>query len=175
MGFGGGAARLCRLEIARAGPLPPIPYIALHHVTTLEGLIDEQLAPTRFVLLLLGIFAAVAMILTAVGLYGVISYTVRQRTAEIGVRMAFGAEKRHILKMVAGRGFGLTAFGLVLGVGGTLGLGRFVGSLLYGVSATDPATMLAVGLLLAGIGLLASYVPALRATHVDPVSALRAE
>lgn len=96
-------------------------------MTTLEGLIDEQLAPTRFVLLLLGIFAAVAMILTAVGLYGVISYTVRQRTAEIGVRMAFGAEKRHILKMVAGRGFGLTAFGLVLGVGGTLGLGRFVG------------------------------------------------
>ena len=135
----------------------------------------SKLAPTRFVLLLLGIFAAVAMILTAVGLYGVISYTVRQRTAEIGVRMAFGAEKRHILKMVAGRGFGLTAFGLVLGVGGTLGLGRFVGSLLYGVSATDPATMLAVGLLLAGIGLLASYVPALRATHVDPVSALRAE
>lgn len=101
----------------------------------------SKLAPTRFVLLLLGIFAAVAMILTAVGLYGVISYTVRQRTAEIGVRMAFGAEKRHILKMVAGRGFGLTAFGLVLGVGGTLGLGRFVGSLLYGVSATDPATL----------------------------------
>ncbi len=151
------------------------PDIALHHVTTLEGLIDEQLAPTRFVLLLMGIFAAVAMILTAVGLYGVISYTVRQRTAEIGVRMALGAEAGSILKMVVGRGVGLTAFGLVVGVGGTLGLGRFVDALLYGVSATDPVTMLVVALLLGGIGLLASYVPAVRATHVDPVSALRVE
>ena len=151
------------------------PDIALHHVTTLQALIDDQLAPTRFVLLLMGIFAAVATILAAVGLYGVISYTVRQRTAEIGVRMALGAEEGLILKLIVGRGLSLTALGLVLGVLGALGLGRFMDSVLYGVSATDPATLIVVGLLLAGIGLLGTYVPAKRATRVDLVSALRVE
>jgi len=151
------------------------PTLSIYNVTTLDGLVDDQLAPTRFTLFLMSVFAGVALVLAMVGLYGVVSYVVRQRTAEIGIRMTFGADRARILRMVVGRGAVLTALGVVVGVGVVLALSRFMRSLLYEVSSIDPVTLVAVAALLAVVGLVASYIPARRATRVDPVAALRTE
>jgi predicted permease len=150
------------------------PGLAIHHVAALQDLFNVELAPTRFALVLMGIFAGLALVLAAIGLYGVIAYSVRQRTAEIGIRMAFGADRGRVLRLVVGRGVALTAAGAVVGAAATLALSRFVASLVYGVSTADPTTMIVVALLLAAVGLLASYVPARRAAKVDPATALRA-
>jgi putative ABC transport system permease protein len=144
-------------------------------VMTLEGVLYKSVAEPRFRTLLLGIFAGLALSLALVGIYGVMSYTVAQRTHEIGIRMALGAERGNVLRLVVRQGLALTFMGLGVGLAVALSLTRFLASFLYEVRATDPATFVAVSLALAAAGLVASYIPARRATKVDPMVALRYE
>jgi len=129
----------------------------------------------RLVSVLLGTFATVALVLAGIGIYGVISYNVAQRTREMGIRAALGATERSLLRLILDRGVRLTLIGLAIGVAGAIGLTRLMATLLYGVGARDPVTMVSVGVILAGVAIAASYVPARRATRVDPVVALRYE
>ena len=129
----------------------------------------------RLVSVLLGTFATVALILAGLGIYGVIWYNVAQRTREMGIRAALGATERSLLRLILDRGVRLTLIGLAIGVAGAIGLTRLMATLLYGVGARDPVTMVSVGVILAGVAIAASYVPARRATRVDPVVALRYE
>lgn len=140
-----------------------------------DGYLRDGMAPTRFAMALLTAFAALALVLAAVGLYGVIAYGVAQRTREIGVRVALGARDADVARLVLGEGIRLAAVGVVLGLAGALAATRALRGLLYGVNPTDPLTFVAIALLLAGVALLASYIPARRALRVDPTEALRAE
>jgi putative ABC transport system permease protein len=133
------------------------------------------LADRRFLLLLVGLFAAAALCLAAVGLYGVVAFFVARRTQEIGVRMAIGAQRGDVLRLVLGEGARLAAFGIGLGIAVSLAMTRLLSSLLFGVRATDPVTFTAVAAILALVALAASYIPARRAMRVDPVTALRYE
>jgi putative ABC transport system permease protein len=151
------------------------PDLALANVKTMDQLVSESLGQSRYRGVLLGIFAIVALILAAVGIYGVIAYAVNQRTREIGIRIALGAQKRDIFKLVVRQGMILSVIGVVVGVGASLLLTRFLSSLLYGVTSTDPLTFTGVVLLLVTVALLACSIPARRATKVDPMVALRAE
>jgi putative ABC transport system permease protein len=142
---------------------------------TVEEYLSGTIAQPRFNTYLLGIFAALAMLLTAVGLYGVVSYSVAQRTHEIGIRMALGAQQRDVLRLILGQGAKLALLGLGAGVLAALLLSRLMGSLLYGVSATDPLTFGTVAIVLLGVAVTACYIPARRAMRVDPMVALRHE
>lgn len=144
-------------------------------IRTVEFLVSRSVADRKFLLALMGIFASLALILTMIGLYGVISYLVNQRTQEIGIRMALGAQARDILGMVLRQGMTLVLLGVALGLAATWLLTRLMARLLYQVSATDPATFASIALLLVAVALLACYLPARRATKVDPLVALRDE
>jgi putative ABC transport system permease protein len=146
-----------------------------HDLATLEQLRAAAHTSRRVNLLLLGAFAALGLILASVGIYGVVSYSVSQRTHEIGVRTALGASRGQVLKLVVSQGLGLALIGTGIGIVASLAVTRFLQTLLYGVKPTDPATFFAVGLLLSGVALLACYIPARRATKVDPMVALRYE
>jgi putative ABC transport system permease protein len=144
-------------------------------VKTMDEYITNSVAGARFNTTLLSIFAAVALVLTIIGLYGVMSYSVAQRTNEIGIRMALGAEKHDVLKLIVKQGLTLVVIGLALGIGGALALTKLLTSLLFGITTKDPVTFGAIAALLSLVGLLACCVPALRATKVDPLVALRYE
>jgi putative ABC transport system permease protein len=145
----------------------------VYDVETLEQALADAIAPRRFNLLLLGIFAAVALVLAAVGIYGVMGYAVAQRTHEIGVRMALGARRPEVLRMVVVQGMAAAGVGIVLGIGAALGLTRLMASLLYEVTPTDIPTFGAVCGILALAALLACFIPGFRASKVDPAIALR--
>ena len=144
-------------------------------IRTLESLVDGNLANRKFLATLSGIFAALAVVLTVIGLYGVISYLVDQRTREIGIRMALGAQMKDIARMILRRGIVLVSTGLVLGLAAAGLMTRWLAPLLYQVSATDPVIFASVALLLLPVALLACYVPARRATKLDPLVVLRQE
>jgi ABC-type antimicrobial peptide transport system permease subunit len=133
------------------------------------------LAERRFLLLLVSLFALAALLLAAVGLYGVVAFFVTLRTQEIGVRMAIGAQRSDVLRLVLGEAARMASFGLIIGIVASLAITRLLSSLLFGVSATDPLTFVGVAALLSIVALAASWVPAYRAMRVDPVSALRYE
>ena len=149
--------------------------LVITHMGAANSMLEQRESHREFSAGLLGGFAFVALILAAVGIYGVLASWVGQRTQEIGVRMALGAKKSEVLRMVVGQGFNFAVLGIVIGMAGALGLSRYFSSLLYGVKPTDPLTFIAVSALLMGVALLASYIPARRAMKVDPMIALRYE
>jgi putative ABC transport system permease protein len=147
--------------------------LALSDVQTMEEVMSRSVSAPRFYLILLSIFGIVAVILAAAGIYGVISYTVAQGTRDIGVRIALGANPAGVLQGVLRQGFVLTMVSLVIGLAASIGLTRLMGSLLFGVKATDPVTLGAMVILTTAIALLACYFPARRAARIDPLIALR--
>lgn len=149
--------------------------LAVSRVRTMEQVITQSVSRQNFNMLLLTIFAAIALLLAAVGLYGLMSYSVEQRAHEIGIRMALGAESRTMVGLVVRDGMKLAAIGLVLGLGAAYGVTRVLGQLLFGVRSTDPATYVIVAFVLVLVAFLASYIPAVRAARVDPIIALRYE
>jgi putative ABC transport system permease protein len=151
------------------------PELALYDVKTMEEYVATSVATPRFQTLLLALFAAVGLALTAIGLYGVMAYGVAQRTREFGIRLALGARPGEVLALVLRGGLGLIATGLVVGVVGGALATRLLASSLYGVDPLDPTTFAGVAAILVAVGMVASYVPARRATRVDPIAALRSE
>jgi putative ABC transport system permease protein len=149
--------------------------LAIADIKTMEKIVDEELERPRFSMFLLGLFALTALLLAAIGIYGVIAYSVAQRTREIGIRMALGASRGDVLRMVGRRGAMLAGAGVVCGVAGALALTRLMKSLLFGVSPADPATFVAVCAAFVVVTVAASYIPARRATTVEPLEALRYE
>ena len=151
------------------------PELPMAAVATMDQLLADSLSRSRFTMLLLGIFSAVALVLAAVGIYGLIAYSVTQRTQELGIRIALGAQRRDVLRLVLGQGARLTLLGVTLGLLAALAISRLLASMLFGVSATDPLTFAGVVALLTIVALLACFIPARRATRVDPIVALRYE
>jgi putative ABC transport system permease protein len=151
------------------------PTLPVFDVKTMEQYVAEAVAQPRIGTTLLSVFAAIALLLAAIGIYGLISYTVAQRTQEIGVRMALGAQPAEVLRLVVRQGMGPVLAGTGVGLFGAWAASRLIGSLLYETSATDPPTFIGVALFLAAVGLAAAYLPARRATRVDPIIALRSE
>ncbi|MGB7022174.1 MAG: ABC transporter permease [Candidatus Acidiferrales bacterium] len=177
------ASFLLRTRAAAALSLPEIrsalhdvdPGEPLTHVESMEQVVSGSLNDWRFHAILLGIFGALAVVIAAVGVYGVISYSVAQRTHEIGIRLALGAQRRSVLRLVVGQGLKLACIGIVIGIAAAFALTRLMSSLLFGVSATDPLTFAGMAILLVLVAMLACYIPARRAMRVDPMIALRYE
>ena len=159
-----------RREVQTLDPNQPV-----FNVSTMEKTLDQSLATERLSMALLAVLASLALILSAVGIYGVMSYTVTQRTHEIGIRMAIGAQRRDVFRMVLGRGMVLVLLGVALGLIGAFSLTRLMRTMLFGVAPTDPVTFVSIAALLTGVALVACYVPGRRATKVDPLVALRYE
>src|SRR5215210_5754309 len=143
------------------------------NLKTMETVVSESVAPFKFNMFLLAMLAGIAMALTVVGVYGVMNYSVTQRTQEIGIRMALGARPGQVQALVLKQGMRLSAIGLALGLAGSFAVTRLMSSLLFGVSTTDPLVFAAVALILAVVALMACYIPARKATKVDPMIALR--
>ncbi|MGH9482259.1 MAG: FtsX-like permease family protein, partial [Terriglobales bacterium] len=162
------------LEV-RAGVGRLDPAIPVADVLTMDQLLSKSVSGPRFRAGLLGTFAALALVLAAIGIYGVLAYSVARRTHEIGVRVALGAERRQVLRLILGQGVKLAAYGVLIGIAASLILTRLMSSLLFGVSPTDPLTFAGVALLLTVVAMLACYIPARRAMNVDPMVALRNE
>jgi putative ABC transport system permease protein len=144
-------------------------------VRPMQDIVTGSVATQRLAMMLLSVFSALALVLSAVGIYGVISYLAGQRTKEIGVRMAMGATSADVLRLVLGEGMRITLVGVGIGIVAALGLTRLITKMIYGVGATDPITFASVAILLTGVALLACYIPARRAMRVDPIIALRYE
>jgi putative ABC transport system permease protein len=144
-------------------------------IMTMDQGLRDSIAQPRFRAMLLGLFAALALVLGAIGLYSVMAYSVTQRTNEIGIRMALGANSGDVMKMIIREGSSIVVLGLAVGLAGAFGLTRLLASLLFGVGVSDPLTFAGVSILLAIVAMLACYLPARRATKVDPMIALRAE
>ena len=149
--------------------------LPIANVRTMSELVDASVGQRKLSMILLGVFSAIALLLASIGIYGVMSYSVAQRTRELGIRMALGAARSRVLALVVGQGMALAGVGVVIGLVTAFALTRFLASQLFGVGATDPSTFALVSILLVGVALLASLLPALRATRVDPVVALRDE
>jgi ABC-type antimicrobial peptide transport system permease subunit len=149
--------------------------VPLFDIRTQTEQIDRLLAQERLVARLSGFFGVLALVLACIGLYGLLSYEVSRRTREIGIRMALGAQRRNVLRLVVGQGIALAIVGVAVGIGVALGVTRYLKSMLYGIHANDPATMIAVAVLLVLVALAACYIPARRAMKVDPMVALRYE
>jgi len=148
---------------------------AVFNVRTMDQIVAQSVAPRRFSMMLLAVFAVVALALASIGIYGMMSYAVAQRTREIGLRMTLGAQTGNVLRLVIGHGMKLALAGVAVGVVASLALTRTMKNLLFGISATDPLTFAGIALLLALVALLACWIPARRATKVDPLVALRYE
>ena len=159
-----------RNEVRNLDPDQPV-----FNVRTMEDMLHSSVTQPRFRTLLLGIFAAVAMVLAATGLYGVIAYSVNQRINELGVRVALGAQKSDVLKLIVGQGAQLSGLGILIGLSLAFGLMRIIAGMLFGVNATDPLTFIATSVLILVVALAASYIPALKAIKLDPLIALRSE
>ena len=161
------AVRQAVQEVDKAQPVSDI--------RTMENIVSDAVTQPRFNLILLGIFGGIALLLSSSGIYGVMAYTVSQRTHEIGIRMALGAPAGNVLRMVMGQGLRLTVIGIGLGLLASFLLTRYLSSLLFGISATDAPTFVVVALFLTGVALVACFVPARRAARTDPMVALRYE
>jgi putative ABC transport system permease protein len=151
------------------------PGVPIYSVSTMQEKVSSTLEQSHFDTFLLTIFAATALLLSAVGIYGVLSYTVAQRTRDIGIRMALGATQTRVVREVVGQGLWLTLTGIVIGIAGALAASRVLQKLLYGIKPTDAITFVVGSLVLAAVALAASYLPARRASRVDPMVALRYE
>lgn len=179
----GGMALVVRTTSNPAGILPAVRREVaaidkeqpIYGVETMEHIVSQSIASQRLSVMLLTLFALLALVLAGVGIYGVISYTVSQRTHEVGIRMALGAQKKDILRLVVGQGMTLVLIGLAVGLAGAFALTRLMTSLLFEVRPTDPLTFVGLSVLLAAVSLIASYIPARRAAKVDPMVALRYE
>ncbi|MGC1267736.1 MAG: FtsX-like permease family protein, partial [Candidatus Acidiferrum sp.] len=170
LGAGNGLAGTVKKAIAEIDPDLPVTS-----VMTMEDVVAESMGDQRFYMQLLGIFAGMALLLAAIGIYGVMSYFVSERTREIGIRVALGAGRSDVLGLVGTLGLKLAVLGVAIGLALALGLTRFIASFLYGVKAADPLTYAAVALALIGVAMLATFIPARRAMKVDPMVALRYE
>jgi putative ABC transport system permease protein len=144
-------------------------------IDTMDHIVAQAVARQRFSMLLLGLFAALALLLASIGIYGVMSYSVAQRTREIGIRIALGARRADVLQMTVKQALKLVGIGMMIGLVAAFLLTRVLASLLFGISAADPMTFIGISVVLLAVATLASYVPALRATRVDPITALRAQ
>jgi putative ABC transport system permease protein len=151
------------------------PNVPVHSISSMDQIIARSVADRRFALELLGVFAVVALLLAAIGIYGVMSYSFSQRTHEVGIRIALGAQRLDILRMTIGEGMRVVVLGLASGLVGAAIMTRFFRSMLFDVGPADPITFLSVSAILAGVALFACYIPAKRATRADPLAALREE
>ena len=149
--------------------------LPLSAVNTMDKLVESSVGQRKLSMMLLGLFSLIAVVLASIGIYGVMSYSVTQRSRELGIRMALGAARSRVLGLVVGQGMTLAAVGIVIGLVAAFALTRFLSNLLFSVGATDPGTFLLVSAVLVAVALLATLIPALRATRVDPVVALRDE
>jgi putative ABC transport system permease protein len=163
-------ATVIRQKIRGIDPSQPIASFG-----TMNEVIASSISPRRFSMLLLAIFASITLLLAATGVYGVMAYATAQRTREVGIRIALGAQRGAVIRLILKQGLTLTLIGIITGVAGALAAARAMSGLLYGISPTDPITFAAISLLLLAVALLACYLPARRATKVDPMVALRTE